>query len=69
MEYTVVDDGSHKADDRGQIELATVASCWTEWQGVFSQAPFQLAGVARLLVEITETRQGAVVGVTSRISL
>ena len=61
MEYTVVDDRAHKADERGQMELATVASCWTEWQGVFSQAPFQLAGVARLLVEITETRQGAVV--------
>jgi SNF2 family DNA or RNA helicase len=61
MSFKVIEHRAHKTLAGGKVRLADVSTFWREWQGVFSEAPFQLAGVARLIIDISETGQGALI--------
>jgi SNF2 family DNA or RNA helicase len=48
----------------GSVELAVVDEDWNFWQGVFADIPFELTGLARLRIEITEQSNGPVISFT-----
>lgn len=62
--YTVEGNRVRRVVDEAAYEIATVAADWSAWTGVFAEVPFDLTGVARLFIEITEQSDGATISLS-----